>query len=475
MTPAPAALGATTGDRSGMAGSRVDGVLLALMVVALSVQGPTLFALGGMEFTVGHALVGLVGVAAAVRCLLSGNRLALPTAPINVLLVAFAVITVADAPAHGFGSMILKYVFQYLVLVVTLNLMVLVGPGRSERMVLAGALAVLALVLLNAAANLDAFLEYYDHPWDGHPNFATVFSGGVNLEATWPAMLGVFCRNDRLGRCYLAVVFAFAALVQSRAGLMLAACAVVYVALLRDGRRPNAARVAVSAGVLALAALLVVAGPRAIGAAQAQERAAERAAAAAERDEAAEDDEAEDSRGRKDDAEATSTSAAKPKGTPGRKGIWAGSLEAFGDAPLLGYGAGNAMDAVRAVTGYPYREDNVHNYPLQVLMDFGLVGFAVFAAVTLRFLWRGARSRFRSPYAAFVLLYLIGGLIQFRGGELLVGFALAGLVAFGYDLCGGAAASLADRPGPGGPGCAAPPDDAAAEPAGAGEEARRHA
>ena len=123
---------------------------------------------------------------------------------------------------------------------------------------------------------------------------------------------------------------------------------------------------------------------------------------------------------------------------------------------LLGYGAGNAMDAVRAVTGYPYREDNVHNYPLQVLMDFGLVGFAVFAVVTLRFLWRGARARFYSPYAAFVLLYLIGGLIQFRGGELLVGFALAGLVAFGYDLRGGAAAREAGRSAPAAAGEALP-------------------
>lgn len=446
MTAAPAALGATAAARPGAGGSRVDGVLLALMVVALSVQGPTLFALGGMEFTVGHALVGLVGAAAAVRCLLSGNRLALPTAPINVLLVAFAVITVADASAHGFGSMILKYVFQYLVLVVTLNLMVLVGPGRSERMVLAGALAALALVLLNAAANLDAFLEYYDHPWDGHPNFATVFSGGVNLEATWPAMLGVFCENDRLGRGYLAAVFAFAALVQSRAGLMLAACAVVYVALLRDGRRPNVRRVVVAVGAVVLAVVLAAAGPRAIGAAQAQQRAAEQAAAASEQ---AEGDGSTKSVERSDGERSGSksaTSPAKPKGTPGRKGIWAGAIEAFGDAPLLGYGAGNAMDAVRSVTGYPYREDNVHNYPLQVLMDFGLVGFAVFAVVTLRFLWRGARARFRSPFAAFILLYLIGGLIQFRGGELLVGFALAGLVAFGYDLCGGAAARATRRP-----------------------------
>ena len=59
---------------------------------------------------------------------------------------------------------------------------------------------------------------------------------------------------------------------------------------------------------------------------------------------------------------------------------------------------------------------------------------AVFAVVVVRFLVLGARAHFRSPFAAFVVLYLVGGMIQFKGGELLVGFALAGLVAFGYDM-----------------------------------------
>lgn len=387
-------------------GLGVNEVLLVLMVVALSVQGPNLFAFGGMDFTLGHALVGVVGAASVARVLLAHARPVLPSASINVLLVVFAAITLADTPAHGFGSTILKYVFQYLVLVVALNLMALVGGEKSERLVMVGAWIVLAIVLVNAVAHAGAFLEYYDHPWDGHPNYATIFSGGVNLEATWPAMLGVFCRNNRSGWAYLGIAYVFGALTQSRAGLMLAVGAIVYVLLIKDGGRPALRRVLGVCAVAVVAALYTFAGPRAASV----RVAAENPPAVEEADPDA------------------------PQGIPGRRGIWMGSVEAFYDAPVLGYGAGNAMDAVRAVTGYPYREDNVHNYPLQVLLDFGLVGLAVFAVVVVRFLVLGARARFRSPFAAFVVLYLVGGMIQFKGGELLVGFALAGLVAFGYDM-----------------------------------------
>lgn len=387
-------------------GLGMNEVLLVLMVVALSVQGPNLFAFGGMDFTLGHALVGVVGAASVARVLLAHARLVLPSASINVLLVVFAAITLVDTPTHGFGSTILKYVFQYLVLVVALNLMVLVGGEKSERLVMVGAWIVLAIVLVNAVAHGGAFLEYYDHPWDGHPNYATVFSGGVNLEATWPAMLGVFCRNNRSGWTYLGITYVFGALTQSRAGLMLAVGTIVYVLLIKDGGRPALRRVLVVGVVAVVAALYTFAGPRAAS-----------VRAAAENPPAVEE-----------------TSSDAPQGIPGRRGIWMGSVEAFYDAPVLGYGAGNAMDAVRAVTGYPYHEDNVHNYPLQVLLDFGLVGLAVFAVVVVRFLVLGARAHFRSPFVAFVVLYLVGGMIQFKGGELLVGFALAGLVAFGYDM-----------------------------------------
>lgn len=94
----------------------VSSILLFLLVIALCVQGPTLFAIGTMDFTVGHALVGIVGVSSVVWCLCSREGLQLPPTPITALLGLFAVITCMDIPRFGFGATIFKYVFQYLFL-----------------------------------------------------------------------------------------------------------------------------------------------------------------------------------------------------------------------------------------------------------------------------------------------------------------------------------------------------------------------
>lgn len=408
--------------------ARFDGVLLTLMVIALSIQGPALFFLDSMDFTLGHLMVGLMGAAALLRCLLSGRRLVMPPAAVNVLFVVFALVTVIDTARFGFGSMIFKYAFQYLVLFVALNLMNLMDSGNALLAVKRGAVAVFALVLLNACVHVDAFFEYYSNPWDGHPEYETLISGGLNLEATWPAMLGVFMPNNRRGWIYLIASVVFSALVQSRAGLVLAGLALAYVLLIKDGGRPSLQCVLVVAITAVAACAITVAGPRAAVHAAYLESMQEQEASIQELPSSA-DSNADASLSA--DANAGPAQAGGLIGTPGRKGIWAASLQVLRENFLFGHGAGNAMDAVRALSGYPYRENNVHNYPLQVLIDFGFVGFAAFAVVVVRYLISNFKARFRSPFAAFIALYLIGGLIQFAGGELLVGFAMAGLIVFG--------------------------------------------
>lgn len=403
---------------------QLNEVLLTLMVIALSVQGPTLFNLGSMGFTLGHALVGLVGCIAAIRCLSVGKRVVLPPTSLHVLFFVFVAITIFDASSvYGFGTMIFKYVFQYLVLVVSLNLFVLIGnKERALRALTLGAWLVLGIVLINAVVHYPVFIEYYSHPWDGHPNYSTVFSGGVNLEATWPAMLGVFFKDNKEGHIYLAITYVFAAIVQSRAGILLAILAIAYVVIIR---RHDASRIAARVAVVLVAALcavlFVLVGPRAIAAHQSEVVTHEAALKATENASVLEGQ----------------SISSQPKGTPGRRGIWAGAIKLLPDLPLSGFGAGNAMDAVRAITHYPYQEDNVHNYPLQILLDFGVVGFATYAVLAIAFIVHALKAHLLNPFAAFVLLYLIGGLIQFAGGELLVGFALAGYFAFGPDMQGG--------------------------------------
>lgn len=411
-----------------------DAILLMLMLLALSIQGPTLLALGGMDFTIGHALVGAVGFAAAVRVLTSGVRPAFPSWGITIMFAVFTLVTVIDTPKFGFGSMIFKYAFQYLVLIVSLNLMRLLEPRTAERTLMLASWLVLLLVLANACMNYSAFAEYYDHPWNGHPNFGTIFSGGTNLEATWPAMLGVFMVPSAAGWLYLAINIAFSFLVQSRAGMMLALFAFVYVGLIKQGVRPSWKRVAAACCAVSVVAVLSVAGPRALAISAEQEAIVSGGEVPGELAGTLEELPQQPEEGSQSSGAHEGLIGAEFIGTPGRKGIWAASVNLVAAEPVFGYGAGNGMDAVRALSGYPYREDNVHNYPLQILLDFGVVGFGVFTCCVVSYLASNLKARFRSPFAAFIALYLIGGMVQFAGGELLVGFVLAGYCAYGPHM-----------------------------------------
>lgn len=391
----------TLGFESGHGrGYYVDGALFLLMMIAVSVKGSTMFVFGGMEFTFTHAAVGVLGAYIFVRCLMVGRGFRLPTAPVNILLATFAIITLIDTPRYGFGSLLLKYVFQYLVILVMVNFYALLGARRSIRLVKAGAWLVLALIVINAAIHYQAFAAYYARPWDGHPNYPTVFAGGVNLEATWPAMFSAFFDNDRQGRIYLVLVLLLAVVVTSRAGLLLVAAAAFYVLFLKDRKLDR--RVLIALAVCALVFVLVIALGIALGIPMFDRM----------------------------------TSIGEDGGSRGRLSIWRNAVKVVEMAPVFGVGAGNVMDWVRAFAQYPFQEDNVHMYALQILTDFGFVGFAVFAVCVLRFIIQNVRERFHSPFSAFILLYLLISFIQFRGGELPLGFVLAGACAFGAALGG---------------------------------------
>ena len=107
--------------------------------------------------------------------------------------------------------------------------------------------------------------------------------------------------------------------------------------------------------------------------------------------------------------------------------MWQYAMVTFFDAPLLGNGAGNAINHMSAVADVAFSEDNVHLYCLQVLLDFGLVGFLVFFAMVVSFIKHCASTKIASPFSAYLLIYLVASFVQFSGGDVLVGFALGGL------------------------------------------------
>ena len=114
------------------------------------------------------------------------------------------------------------------------------------------------------------------------------------------------------------------------------------------------------------------------------------------------------------------------KGSTGRMDMWQYALSAFIDAPLFGNGAGNAVVHLKMVSGTPFSEGNIHNYPLQVLLDFGFMGFVFFIALILNVMAIFRKERFSNPFAAYILCWVVGSLFQFRGADALLAFFIAG-------------------------------------------------
>jgi O-antigen ligase len=87
----------------------------------------------------------------------------------------------------------------------------------------------------------------------------------------------------------------------------------------------------------------------------------------------------------------------------GRKELWSLAAETVATHPLLGVGKGNW----RFASG---RRTLPHNTFLSVMVDGGLIGFAVFIIPLLVWLARGVRRTVTRPWTIAVLIGLVGGL-----------------------------------------------------------------
>jgi|GEM_PF-5377076 len=86
-----------------------------------------------------------------------------------------------------------------------------------------------------------------------------------------------------------------------------------------------------------------------------------------------------------------------------RQGLWSLAAEVAAEHPLLGIGKGN-WDAISGRRTLP------HNTFLSIIVDGGILGFAVFIVPLCVWLFRGMRRAATRPWAVAVFVGLVGGL-----------------------------------------------------------------
>jgi O-antigen ligase len=109
-------------------------------------------------------------------------------------------------------------------------------------------------------------------------------------------------------------------------------------------------------------------------------------------------------------------------GSVGRLVLWQGGLDVWRHYPW-GVGVGHAISALEHLRGIDVPEDNLHNLPLQHLVEGGpLLALLLLGCMLLIFrqtahAWRGARVDL--PIWLFVALYCVTGWLQFRGADVI--------------------------------------------------------
>ena len=104
-------------------------------------------------------------------------------------------------------------------------------------------------------------------------------------------------------------------------------------------------------------------------------------------------------------------------GSQGRLRIWTAYVENFSAQNVIGVGAGNSIPYIEKKGEIEIRENNLHNYYMQTLMDFGLLGLLAFLLLAMDVTDKNLRTKFYDPFGVYVLCYFIACLIQFRGAE----------------------------------------------------------
>ena len=312
------------------------------------------------------------------------------------VLLYFLVTSVTGIVAYfffGARPLLLNLLFCAYTVVIGAMLGSVLGVDRVLGALRVSAAILLVAVLIKALLYFRVFLAFFAAPIN-HPHIPFFYGGGPNLEATWIALAGALFVGTRFFLPYSIASLGIAMLYTSRAGVIVVLLVLSGGGLYRlfNARLTATVRLvtvgAVGVAAMALLVVVVLSTKDAAGVGYVIDR---------------------------------FSSIGSEAGSVGRLRLWSGGIEVFQRYPF-GVGQGNAVLAVEHELGTNLPEDNLHNLFLQHLVESGIQGLIVyllFCGITVA---RLVRSRFRDPTLLYACIYIIVGLIEFRGAEAIFWF-----------------------------------------------------
>lgn len=290
-----------------------------------------------------------------------------------------------------FNQLLINYFYCFILFIIGYYIVHILGMSVVNKILKQVTLVMIMLTVVKLVFNIEEVIRFSKDPY-GHPVMNWFYGGGPNLESTWISLGVVFFMKNK----YFYLVFFFALFISiiyaSRVGTII----LVLILLIKFIHSKLEVKIVILIFSLIGLILFLNHNPYLI------ER---------------------------------FTSVGKDTGSLSRLAIWKYVFEGFINYPILGSGAGNAMNVLESISGKIFIEDNVHNYYFQILLEFGLIGLLLYLSIVFHILKSSFTNKFTNSLEIYLLIYFIIGLIQFRGAEP-IGWFIIGIYFFSINFRG---------------------------------------
>ena len=285
---------------------------------------------------------------------------------------------------YSISGNILNYIFGLYIILIQINMADDFSLDDWLNIIQSVGVIIMLWVIIKDYYEREAIISFIRHPY-GHPSISTVFGGGVNLEATWLALMG-FAFKKRGALIYNLISTVISAVYASRASLLVNILWILWF-LIPSFKKENKLRYIFLAFVLF--SFLFIANKNRLF------------TYIFERFSATGDD----------------------PGSIGRTNMWRYAGKLIWTNPL-GVGIGNSIKALERLTGVDYSEGNFHNVYMQMFIDLGWLGGLAYLSIVIGFIIKQFKNLINNPLVAMLYVYVIESLIQFKGGDSIIFFVL---------------------------------------------------
>lgn len=290
---------------------------------------------------------------------------------------------------YPFNKLLINHLFVFYAFFIGYYMAGIFSQEQIFNLLQKAALVVFIIIVGKLFFHIPEIRRFMKAP-DGHPDIYTIYGGGTNLEATWIGLnTALFINRKRLFYVLLSITLVVSIIYASRVGVVIATLVAGFKVISSATSRQERRTIILMALLAVLAFVIFI------------------------------------------DLESLATKVytlkrfseigdSSDKGMAGRFAMWRYYGKALWESKLLGYGAGNGIYAIEKVSGNDYPEDNLHNLYMQILIEFGIIGFFLYLIAVYNISIKALRSRLSNPLAIILLVYFVASLIQFRGTDAMI-------------------------------------------------------